>query len=162
MDRPTPLEFAKGFLVMVSPAVIIAMLIILLTGCSTPEALAIPEGDDYWEWASKYNTVEEGNSFTDIYPYDTVSFMTTYSYLLNDEKPTAKQIRRANFIYKNHDSVIAVNGNADTIITRYYYERYPNAKHSYTLKEWSVNDSLISVILIDVRWRDSFRKWLND
>lgn len=37
MDRPTPKEFALGFLAMISPMVLIATLIILLTGCKVIE-----------------------------------------------------------------------------------------------------------------------------
>ena len=37
MDRPTPKEFALGFLSMISLPVLIATLIILLTGCKAIE-----------------------------------------------------------------------------------------------------------------------------
>ena len=36
-DYPNPLQFAKGFLVMIFPAVLIATIIILLAGCRTIE-----------------------------------------------------------------------------------------------------------------------------
>ena len=36
-EYPTPVQFAKGFLVMISPALLIATLIILLTGCRVIE-----------------------------------------------------------------------------------------------------------------------------
>jgi len=36
-DYPNPIEFAMGFLVMISPAIIIALMVILLTGCKVIE-----------------------------------------------------------------------------------------------------------------------------
>jgi len=36
-DYPNPLEFSAGFLVMVSPAIVIATMIIIFTGCGTTE-----------------------------------------------------------------------------------------------------------------------------
>ena len=44
-DYPNPLQFAKGFLVMISPAVLIAILIILLTGCKIIEPTYIVTND---------------------------------------------------------------------------------------------------------------------
>ena len=44
-NYPTPVQFAKGFLVMISPALLIAILIILLTGCSIIEPTYIVTND---------------------------------------------------------------------------------------------------------------------
>ena len=44
-DYPNPLQFAKGFLVMISPALLIAILIILLTGCKVIEPTYIVTND---------------------------------------------------------------------------------------------------------------------
>ena len=40
-DYPNPAEFAAGLLVMISPALLIAILIILLTGCGHTEPIYI-------------------------------------------------------------------------------------------------------------------------
>ena len=44
-DYPNPLQFAKGFLVMISPALLIAILIILLIGCKIIEPTYIITND---------------------------------------------------------------------------------------------------------------------
>ena len=44
-DYPNPIEFATGLLVMISPALLIAILIILLTGCKTIEPTYIVSND---------------------------------------------------------------------------------------------------------------------
>ena len=44
-EYPTPVQFTKGFLVMISPALLIATLIILLTGCRVIEPTYIVTND---------------------------------------------------------------------------------------------------------------------
>jgi len=44
-DYPNPAEFAAGLLVMVSPAILIAIIIILLTGCKIIEPTYIVTND---------------------------------------------------------------------------------------------------------------------
>ena len=44
-DYPNPIEFAAGFLVMISPAIVIAFMIILLTGCKSIEPTYIVTND---------------------------------------------------------------------------------------------------------------------
>lgn len=44
-DYPNPLQFAAGFLVMISPVILIATIIILLTGCKTIEPTYIVTND---------------------------------------------------------------------------------------------------------------------
>ena len=44
-DYPNPVQFAKGFLVMISPALLITVLIILLTGCKVIEPTYIVTND---------------------------------------------------------------------------------------------------------------------
>ena len=44
-DYPNPLQFAAGFLVMISPALLIAIIIILVSGCKTIEPTYIVAND---------------------------------------------------------------------------------------------------------------------
>jgi len=45
-DYPNPIEFAVGFLVMISPVIVIALMIILLTGCKVIEPTYIIANKD--------------------------------------------------------------------------------------------------------------------
>ena len=136
---------------------------LLLISCgTTPDALEIPnDGHTYEYWSTQYNEESKNNWIKETYDYDTIIYSTVYSWLI-EEGHTNKQIRRANRIYKNNDSIVSMSVPYDTIINLYYFEKSNYAKHSYTLKEWTYKDSVISVMIIDIRWRDSFRQWLKD
>ena len=136
---------------------------LLLISCgTTPVALEIPnDGHNYEYWSTQYAQEVDGNWIKETTNYDTVIHTTTYSWLMEDGS-TKKQIRTANKIYKNNDSIISRALEHDTVVNLYYYEKNQYAKHAYTLKEWVYHDTMISVLLIDIRWRDSFRQWLKD
>lgn len=150
------IDIAIGIFVMLMPILLIA---ILAGGCSTPNAISLEPGAPYDIFAATYTETHKDNYIIEEYNYDTIVYTTTYTWIGIGSDCTRKQRRIANMIYKNYDSIVSINAQ-DTIVNTYWYEKNYNSKHAYTLKEWECNDTLVSVMYVDVRWRDSFRKWL--